>query len=270
MRFLLPDTSRAMQWASKRQGLVKQRDLSMLFISHSSKDKAEANKLHALLLGKGYDPAQLFLDSDERSGIEAGAQWEQVLYQRLKDCQALLVLCSPNWKASQWCFAEYVYAKMSGKEIFPIVIADGDIGSVASEYQAVFVAAEKIIPKDSLPPDVEAAVRSSFVKYLAQVNDKDEFVRLTARWHDLPELARPILSRFIDERLLVKSERDGQVLVEVAHEAMFRCWDMIRDWLRTSADILRWKRDVERDQKSDQQSGRRWNGLRPARISLWL
>jgi hypothetical protein len=62
-----------MQWAGKRQGLVKQRDLSMLFISHSSKDKAEANKLHALLLGKGYDPAQLFLDSDERSGIEAGA-----------------------------------------------------------------------------------------------------------------------------------------------------------------------------------------------------
>jgi hypothetical protein len=96
-----------------------------------------------------------------------------------------------------------------------------DVGGMEG---AIKKAAEKIIPKDSLPPDVEAAVRSSFVKYLAQVNDKDEFVRLTARWHDLPELARPILSRFIDERLLVESERDGQVLVEVAHEAMFRCW----------------------------------------------
>jgi hypothetical protein len=140
-----------------------------------------------------------------------------------------------------------------------------DVGGMEG---AIKKAAEKIIPKDSLPPDVEAAVRSSFVKYLAQVNDKDEFVRLTARWHDLPELARPILSRFIDERLLVESERDGQVLVEVAHEAMFRCWDMLRDWLRTSADILRWKRDVERDQKSDQQSGRRWNGLRPAQLEV--
>jgi hypothetical protein len=43
---------------------------------------------------------------------------------------------------------------------------------------------------------------------------------------------------------------------------------MLRDWLRTSADILRWKRDVERDQKSDQQSGRRWNGLRPAQLEV--
>jgi len=579
----------------------------MLFISHSSKDRTEANKLHGLLLGKGYAPMQLFLDSDEQSGIEAGTQWEQVLYERLKTCQALVVLCSPHWKASQWCFAELVYAKMSGKEIFPVVITDGDIGSVVSKHQAIFVArdgdkayeqlftalearhlspkdhlpwphpdlrdahgnsddcpfpgllafderyaavyfgreqeiqtvleqlnemrrkgeprllmivggsgsgkssllkagvlprlqhrtanadwlvlptlrygdlahgenaffhelaenivsayppnatdvpkrqilrrqlanpdvqqaaetfweaahdlaiafgfkdatvllavdqfeelltlssgamaakflrflkaccerpnrrlllvgtmrsdyldlyehhdaaltaplfqpwrlaplprarigdvivkpaarvhvqiandlvetlkqdtpsgdalpllaftlrelyrrrvdgrqlelgeytalggmegaikqaADKIIYKDALSPDVEAAVRLSFVKYLAQVNDKDEFARLTSNWHDLPEHARPILERFIDERLLVKSLRNGQVLVEIAHEAMFRCWDILRDWLRTSADILRWRRDVRRDQESDQQNGRRWNGLRPAQLEI--
>jgi hypothetical protein len=85
------------------------------------------------------------------------------------------VLCSPNWKASQWCFSEYVYAKMSGKEIFPIVIADGDIGSVASGHQAVFVAkdgdqayerlftgleARHLSPRDHLPwphPDLKDA-----------------------------------------------------------------------------------------------------------------
>ena len=112
----------------------------MLFISHSTKDKAEALKLHALLLERGYDPKQLFLDSDEQSGIGAGEKWKQVLYEQLKDCHVLIVLCSPNWKASQWCFAEFVYADMNGKEIFPAVIADGDIGSIASEHQSVFVA----------------------------------------------------------------------------------------------------------------------------------
>ncbi len=84
--------------------------VAMLFISHSTRDKAEALNLHALLLERGDDPKQLFLDSDEQSGIGAGEKWKQVLYGRLKECHLLIVLCSPNWKASQWCFAEFVYA----------------------------------------------------------------------------------------------------------------------------------------------------------------
>jgi WD40 repeat protein len=574
----------------------------MLFISHSTRDKTEALKLHTLLLEQGYDPQQLFLDSDEQSGIGAGEKWKQVLYERLKDCHVLIVLCSPNWKASQWCFAEFVYADMNGKEIFPVVIADGDIGSIASEHQAVFVtkdgdtayerlvaaleakqlgpkdhlpwphhdlkdahgrpdecpfpgllafderyaavyfgreteiqtvleqlnemrrkgeprllmivggsgsgkssllkagvlprlkhrssdtdwlilptlrygdlahgdnaffqalaehivdcfpatvsnkpdikvlseqfsnsnaaqaavafwesahelsracdckeaavllaidqfeellspssgemaakflrflkaicqrpnrrllvigtmrsdyldvyehhasalqapvfkpwrlepfprerlgdviekpaarvhveiapdllerlksdaptadalpllaftleklfrecagdqvielreyeqlggmtgaitqAVARILPKD-LPKETENAVRLSFVKHLAQVNDKDEIVRLTARWSDIPAAAHPLLEQFVTERLLVKYEREDQVDVEVAHEALFRGWDTLKDWLRTSADILRWRRDVGRDQVSD----RTWTGLRPVQLAV--
>ena len=63
----------------------------MLFLSHSTKDKAAAVETQQRLLSRGYDPAQLFLDSDEQSGIAAGTQWEQVLYERLKDCRALVV-----------------------------------------------------------------------------------------------------------------------------------------------------------------------------------
>jgi len=111
----------------------------MLFFSHSTKDKPAALDIQQRLLSRGYDTAQLFLNSDKQSGIEAGTKWRKVLYERLKDCRALVVLHTPNWKASQWCFAELVYAKMSGKEIFPVVLADGDLGGLASEHQAVFV-----------------------------------------------------------------------------------------------------------------------------------
>jgi conflict system STAND superfamily ATPase len=48
------------------------------------------------------------------------------------------VLCSPNWLQSKWCFAELAAAKMSGKQIFPIVLEDCDRSSL-SEYQAVFI-----------------------------------------------------------------------------------------------------------------------------------
>lgn len=114
-------------------------DIQVIFISHSSADAAFATDLRARLLARGYDPSQIFLDSDREAGIVPGAKWDEVLYERLKDCRALLVLCSPRWETSKWCFAELVYAKVTGKEIFPVVIEACDLGAVASAHQAVVI-----------------------------------------------------------------------------------------------------------------------------------
>ena len=111
----------------------------MIFISHSSKDKAAALDIQQRLFGYGYDTSQLFLDSDAETGIPAGSKWEQVLYARLKDCRALIVLCSADWQASRWCFAELVFAKAMGKEIFPVLLQECSIDQVAAEHQAVSV-----------------------------------------------------------------------------------------------------------------------------------
>jgi WD40 repeat protein len=130
---------------------------------------------------------------------------------------------------------------------------------------------ERIVPPNSLPASEAAALRLTFVKHLAQVNDKGEVVRLTARWDDLPAPAKPILEKFVNERLLIRSGNQdegkpgqGSVSVEVAHEAMFRCWNDLKGWLHTSADILRWRRDVRHDQAND----RKWTGLRPAQLAV--
>jgi len=111
----------------------------MIFISHSSKDKAAALDVQQRLLTYGYDASQLFLDSDAETGIPAGSKWEQVLYARLKDCRVLIVLCSANWQESRWCFAELVFAKAMGKEIFPVLLQECSIDQVAAEHQGVFV-----------------------------------------------------------------------------------------------------------------------------------
>jgi len=111
----------------------------MIFISHSSKDKAAALDIQQRLLGYGYDASQLFLDSDAETGIPAGSKWEQVLYARLKDGRALIVLCTANWEKSKWCFAELIFAKAMGKEIFPVLLEECSIDQVAAEHQAVFV-----------------------------------------------------------------------------------------------------------------------------------
>jgi hypothetical protein len=56
--------------------------MTTLFISHSSKDKAWAERTHQALADGGYQC--LFLDSHPDDGIHAGADWEQTLYQRLR------------------------------------------------------------------------------------------------------------------------------------------------------------------------------------------
>ena len=575
----------------------------MIFISHSSKDTAAALDVRQRLLRHGYEASQLFLDCDAEVGIRAGSKWEQVLYERLKDCRALIALCSANWQESKWCFAEFIFAKVMGKEIFPVLLQKCSIDVVVTEHQAVFIykegeaayarlwesldnrhlgprddfgwppkvgdncpfpglpafderfagvyfgreaetqsiledlrkmrangeprllmivggsgsgkssllkagvlprlkhktadtewvilptlrygeqateqrtifdqlavnvaelfpkdsksvpdwkllrtqligddvkqavrvfvetlqyltlarnrsdatvlividqfeelltpsagsmaakllrflrellncrngqllvigtmrsdhfdiyeqssdalrapyfnpwplgpfprerieevirkpanrahvkitdelverlkrdtptaealpllaftleklyrgyasdgrlelpdyvslggmegsiqtCIERIVPRNSLPAIEATALRLAFVKHLAQANDKGEVVRLMARWDDLPAAAKPILEKFVNERLLIRSEYKDEgksaqpwVSIEVAHEAMFRCWNDLKEWLRTSADILRWRRDLRRDQANDP----KWTGLRPAQLAV--
>jgi len=103
-------------------------------------------------------------------------------------------------------------------------------------------------------------VRLSSSNILAQVNDKREFVRLTARWKDLDQQAHPILEQFVSQRLLVKTERDSEIFVEVAHEAILPLLGPLKQWLNASVDILRWRRDIDRDQNSALDHKRRWSG----------
>lgn len=78
--------------------------------------------------------SSLFLDFDPESGIKAGTDWEQALYDHLRRCQAVVPLLTPDWLTSKWCFAEFVHARAQGKAIFPVKIKpcepDGVIGNI--------------------------------------------------------------------------------------------------------------------------------------------
>jgi hypothetical protein len=111
----------------------------MLFISHRTTDKAATEDFKRRALARGYSAEQLFLDSDPDAGIAVGSDWEHVIYDRLKQCQALIVVCSPRWAESKWCFAELVFAKSLGKQVFPVVIEECAIDAILGERQSVFV-----------------------------------------------------------------------------------------------------------------------------------
>ena len=115
--------------------------MPLLFISHSSKDKAEAVQLLRWLEAQGYE--SMFLDSDARYGIKAGDAWEKALYREIQRSHAFIFLLSDNWIASQWCGFEFMQARALGKTIFPLRIQSGVDTQIASEIQHLDLSADR-------------------------------------------------------------------------------------------------------------------------------
>jgi WD40 repeat protein len=90
-------------------------------------------------------------------------------------------------------------------------------------------------------------LRAAFIPWLATVNpDNDQPMRRMARYDDLPEESRPLIDALVTKRLLLKDQRDAQVVVEVALESLLRQWDELADWLREQRHELQVADDVER------------------------
>jgi CHASE2 domain-containing sensor protein len=92
-----------------------------------------------------------------------------------------------------------------------------------------------------------AALRAAFIPWLATINpDNDQPMRRVARYSDLPEPSRPLIDAFVEKRLLVKDQRGGEVVVEVALESLLRQWDDLAGWLREERQSLIAADDIER------------------------
>jgi WD40 repeat protein len=90
-------------------------------------------------------------------------------------------------------------------------------------------------------------LQAAFIPWLATINpDSDLPMRRVARYVDIPEESRSLIDALVDKRLLVKDERGGVVLVEVALESLLRQWDDLAGWLREERQNLIAADDIER------------------------
>lgn len=122
------------------QGPVRRRArgrrlMARVFISHSSRDGDAADRIKDWLLGQGFETP--FLDFDKHAGIPPGAQWEQVLYREIDACDAVVIVQTPNWLESKWCFAEFTQARALGKPIFPVIHAPTGDTLISPDIQAL-------------------------------------------------------------------------------------------------------------------------------------
>jgi hypothetical protein len=106
-----------------------------IFISHSSSDVVLAGEIKDWLANLGYE--NIFLDFDKDTGVDIGEQWEHRLYREIERSQAVILIVTPAWLRSKWCFAEYTQARSRGKVIFPIITSPEGKLQIAPEIQAV-------------------------------------------------------------------------------------------------------------------------------------
>lgn len=99
------DDSQIKESASKEDKETKDK---ILFISHSSKDKAIIVKFvdHILRLGIGVPPSCIRCTSIEENGIQNGERMREWIHQQIRDCRLAFLMISPNYKDSEICLNE--------------------------------------------------------------------------------------------------------------------------------------------------------------------
>ena len=93
--------------------------MARVFISHSSRDREQASRLHDWLRNHGF--VEAFLDFDKHAGLAPGSDWERTLYREIAGSEAVILVLTANWFESKWCFAEFTQARALGKAIFPLI-----------------------------------------------------------------------------------------------------------------------------------------------------
>jgi hypothetical protein len=110
------------------------------------------------------------------------------------------------------------------------------------------------------PGDRKSALkllRSAFIPWLATINPlNDHAMRRVALESELPAKSRPLIDAFVSRRLLVRSERDGQVVVEVALESLLRQWEDLAGWLVDERVNLKIADDIQRTASGWENTGR--------------
>ena len=94
--------------------------MPVLFISHSSRDDAQADALAAWLNNHGF--TDIFSDHDS---IVGGDKWREALRASANACRVVIFLVTADWLASSKCFGEFEASWLMGKRVIPAVPSAG-------------------------------------------------------------------------------------------------------------------------------------------------
>src|ERR1700722_149882 len=107
-----------------------------IFLSHSSKDNAQASALRQWLIDQRPELVdEIFLDIAQDTGLAPGQRWKDALRQANQRCEAVICLVSDSWGSSPECKTEYRTAETLGKQILVARIEDTGDSDITAEWQ---------------------------------------------------------------------------------------------------------------------------------------
>ena len=102
--------------------------MARLFISHSSRNNAEALALHQWLISQGW--TDLFLDIHPVDGLAAAEKWQKALRDSIARCRAVIFCLSPEWLESPFCMAEFWGALQAGAAPVGVIVKPLDTETI--------------------------------------------------------------------------------------------------------------------------------------------
>ncbi|MFQ1701951.1 TIR domain-containing protein [Loktanella agnita] len=142
----------------------------------------------------------------------------------------------------------------------------GVVGALSTEAQAVLNRAQKLGKADAL--------RRAFLQ-MVRLGEDGHYTREPAAWDS--ELLRPVhdqLDTLRRRRLLIPRIENGTEMVEVAHEALFRHWTSLRQWIDEERATFLLRQQLTAAANAWADGGRipddLWRGVRLAQaVDLW-
>ena len=90
--------------------------MARIFISYSSRDSAQADACYTALTERGHE---VWMD---RAELRGGEEWVQIIQDKIRWSQAMIVLWSANALQSDWVGREITFGETLDKKIIPIQI----------------------------------------------------------------------------------------------------------------------------------------------------
>jgi formylglycine-generating enzyme required for sulfatase activity len=126
-----------------------------------------------------------------------------------------------------------------GDGVLQLPAAAMEVGGVLAERANAFLARN---------PAAEAPLRRVFTLKLATVREDGEPTRRRAARSEFTDEEWRLVSDLADHpnRLLATATPEvGETCAEVAHEAIFRRWDRLREWIAAEREFLAWRSGLE-------------------------
>jgi formylglycine-generating enzyme required for sulfatase activity len=125
---------------------------------------------------------------------------------------------------------------------------DGVLRLPAQSFELGGVLVDRANTFLAIHPGAEAALRSVLTLRLATVREDDEPTRRRAFRSEFSDEEWRLVSELADypNRLLVTATTEtGETYAEVAHEAIFRRWYKLREWIAAEREFLAWRSGLE-------------------------